>query len=104
MIVAMICGSHLKLRSFDFRPDLTLNLSALPARGTNYAREVYLHPRNAHVRGNTSFRLHTVVNIQMQESVYLYYSLIAGISLALMIVVAMLKQGEERDGRGNKKN
>ena len=44
------------------------------------------------------------MNIQMQESVYLYYSLIAGISLALMIVVAMLKQGEERDGRGNKKN
>jgi hypothetical protein len=52
MIVAMICGSHLKLRSFDFRPDLTLNLSGLPARGTNYAREVYLHPRNAYVRGN----------------------------------------------------
>ena len=100
MIVAMICGSHLKLRSFDFRPDLTLNLSALPARGTNYEREVYLHPHNAYVRGNISrapFRLHTVVNIQMQESVYLYYSLIAGISLALMLVVKMMKNGEERD-------
>jgi hypothetical protein len=86
MIVAMICGSHLKLRSFDFRPDLTLNLSALPARGTNYAREVYLHPRNAYARGNALFRLHTVVNNQMQESVYLYYSLIAGISLALIYI------------------
>jgi hypothetical protein len=38
-----------------------------------------------------------VVNNQTQESSYLYYSLIAGISIALMIVVALLRHGEEGD-------
>ena len=105
MIVAMICGSHLKVRSFDFRPDLTLNLSALPASSIKYEREVYLHPHNSYARGNTSqpFTLHTVVNNQTQGSVYLYLSLIAGISLALMIVVALLKHGVEEEGDREKK-
>ena len=38
MVVAMICGSHLKLRTFDFRPDLILNLTALPATSIKYER------------------------------------------------------------------
>ena len=99
MVVAMICGSHLKVRTFDYRPDLILNLSALPPTSIKYEREVYLHPHNSFARGNTSrpFTLHTVVNNQTQESSYLFYSLITGISLALMIVVALLRHGEEGD-------
>ena len=61
MIVGMICGSLLKIKTFDFRPDLILNLSSVPPNMV-YQRDVYLVASNAYWKSNiTTFTLHTIV-------------------------------------------
>lgn len=47
MIVLMICGTQLKLKAFDYMPEMILNLGAVPDH-ISYEREVYLYPYNGY--------------------------------------------------------
>jgi hypothetical protein len=95
MIVGMICGSLLKIKTFDFRPDLILNLSSVPPNML-YQRDVYLVASNAYWKSNiTTFTLHTIVTNYSVQSPTVFYLLISVLALSLMFVVSILRQGSK---------
>ena len=103
MIVGMICGSLFKIKTFDYGPDLVLNLSAVPSH-TSYERDVYLYPHNAYWASNmTNFTLRAVVTNQTQDMPALYYSLLVGLALALILVVSKMRSEKVKED-GDKKN
>jgi hypothetical protein len=105
MIVLMICGSQLKMKTFDYMPEMMLNLNSVPDH-INYERDVYLYPYNGYQKANDSikFTLHTkIVNTEVNDT-FTYILFIGLIGGLIMLIVSLMKQGSKSEDREKKTN
>lgn len=99
MISAMVCGSIMKIKAFDFRPDIIIKIDSVEDE-VELRQDVFISAENDYTHRNDSFKLSIfIMNSDPRDSISIFWRaiFITGFSfLTLLLIMTSKKQSSKR--------